>query len=129
MAREKQSFVVVYFDLDDKCEINFVHAKGNCSGCFFYIGLLVKNGKMQKRESRNNGVLFLYTDEISQKNFVQAIEACDSSVVEPADNLHYVNLEWSTWKIGVSDASDVVASASQRTKQHRSQAIRRLAAT
>jgi len=62
---------VVYFDLDDKCEINFVHAKGNCSGCFFYIGLLVEKRKNDKKENPViMGLLFLYTDEISQKNFV-----------------------------------------------------------
>ena len=37
---------------------------------YFFIGLLVKNEKMQKRESYNDGVLFLYTVEISQASFL-----------------------------------------------------------
>ena len=63
------------------------------------IGLFVKFVKTQKKESHNSGVLFFYTIDFSHRFERRVFSPWQTGVSETADNMHYVNLDWSTLKI------------------------------
>lgn len=59
------------------------------------IGSLVKFPNTQKRESHDDGILFFYTDDFSHSFEIAFFRPCQKRVSASADNMHYVNLDWS----------------------------------
>ena len=65
---------------------------------FFIIGLFVKFPNTQKRESHNDGILFFYTIDFSHSFKTVIFSPCVAHVPASADNMHYVNCDWSNQK-------------------------------
>lgn len=58
------------------------------------IGIIVNVFKKQKRESHNDGVLFLYTAKISQVHFLAEFCPCESKDRATLHNGTYTQLDW-----------------------------------
>ena len=61
---------------------------------FNEIGIIVNVFKKQKRESHNDGVLFLYTVKISQVHFFADFCPCESRAEVTLHNGTYTQSDW-----------------------------------
>ena len=52
----------------------------------------------QKRESHDDGFLFFYTEHFSHSFEIAFFRPWQERVSASADNMHYVNLDWSNQK-------------------------------